>query len=53
LLSHVLTAGALMLPLLLAVYVSVLCALLNKPESFGYTSSFHGVLSLRAPPFYC
>jgi hypothetical protein len=52
LLSQVLTAGALVFPLLLAAYAVVLCTLSEKPESPGYTSSFRGVLSLRAPPFY-
>jgi hypothetical protein len=50
LLSQVLIAGALFFPLLLAAYAVVLCTLFDKPESPGYTSSFRGVLSLRAPP---
>jgi hypothetical protein len=51
LLSYVLTAGVLLFPLWFAAYSLVLCTLLSKPGSPGYTSSFRGVLSLRAPPF--
>lgn len=53
LLSHVVTAGTVILPLLLLVYSRILRTLLNKPESSGYTSSPRGILSLRAPPSHC